>query len=268
MLDQNMIRRFYIQGFEDVWSIGRKQIKIDLGERNFIKLNKFRNRLNFRSLRRYCIHFAPAHVYMTVLNWLMPERVGKKRGANHAYPIEGEYVIDIDSYLFWRPHSHYAGADGVCVGCLSLSGDSTVRLVEKIEENYSDIHIIFSGERGFHVHVLDFDLRDWTHYKDKDPIKSHEVARYLYTRHLKSACGGFDKHHFTLSADVMRVITVPGSLNGDTGLVCSILGSRKEFERLSISEILWKARARQYFFNTEWDSMISNAHPEPSQGGR
>jgi len=272
MLDPNMIRRFYLQGYRDIsniWEkIGQKQIKLDLGERNFRKLNNIRNRLNFKSLKKYCVHFAPAHVYMSALNWLMPERVGSKQKAKHAYPVGGEYVVDIDSYLFWRPHSHFADRNGVCVGCLSISQDSTLRLVEKIEENYSDIHIVFSGERGFHVHVLDFNLRDWTHYDERNPLKSHEVARFLYTKQLKSVCGGFDKHHFTLSADVMRVITVPESLNGETGLICSHLGNRRDFEKLSISDILWKSRATSLFFNVEWDRLVSHAHPEPLVGRR
>jgi len=43
---------------------------------------------------------------MSVLNWLMPERVAEKEKANKAYPIGGEYVIDVDSHLFWRSHYH------------------------------------------------------------------------------------------------------------------------------------------------------------------
>jgi hypothetical protein len=50
------------------------------------------------------------------------------------------------------------------------------------------------------------------------------------------------RHHFILSCDVMRVITFPESLNGETGLVCSYLGNPSEFSELKVYEILEQAR--------------------------
>jgi hypothetical protein len=40
----------------------------------------------------------------------------------------------------------------------------------------------------------------------------------------------------------MRVITFPESLNGETGLVCSYLGSPAEFRDFEVYEILEQAR--------------------------
>jgi len=111
------------------------------------------------------------------------------------------------------------------------------------------MHMVFSGRRGFHVHVLDFDLLDWTHYNDRKPLKSHEVARYKYTRHLKAACGGFDRHHFILRSDVTRVITLTRSLNGETGLICSYLVGRKDFEATHVSRIVWGSKALRFLYD-------------------
>jgi hypothetical protein len=243
-----------------------KQFKIRTIDGRFISLNGIRRRLNFRALKRFLARFGPVNAYMSVLNWLMPERVGGKREAPRAYPIGGEYVVDIDIHLFWRPHSHYV-EDGVCVGCLRISRDATLRVLEKITENYRDVHVVFSGKQGFHVHVWDFDVRDWTHYDERNPVKSQEVARYLYTRHIKSVCGGFDDHHFTLSCDPLRVVTFPESLNGRTGLICSYLGGPKDFENTSISDVLWRSKASMYFYGTGWETMTRlHAHPEPMAG--
>jgi len=55
--------------------------------------------------------------------------------------------------------------------------------------------------------------------------------------------GGFDIHHFILSSDVLRVITFPESLNGETGLICSYLGGANEFSGLNVYEILESAKA-------------------------
>ena len=53
-----------------------------------------------RALRKLSVKYAPYHLYMFVLNYLMPERVGEKSEANRAYPIGGEYVADVDIHLF------------------------------------------------------------------------------------------------------------------------------------------------------------------------
>jgi DNA primase catalytic subunit len=31
---------------------------------------------------------------------------------------------------------------------------------------------VFSGRRGFHIHVLDFSYKDWTYYNERNPIKA------------------------------------------------------------------------------------------------
>jgi hypothetical protein len=46
-----------------------------------MKLNRLRNRLNFRSLLGFCVRYTPLNLYMSALNWLMPKRVGRKETA-------------------------------------------------------------------------------------------------------------------------------------------------------------------------------------------
>jgi len=52
-------------------------------------------------------------------------------------------------------------------------------------------------------------------------------ALRAYTK-ARAACGGFDDHHFTLSCDPMRVVSFPGSVNAETGLICKYLGGPEE----------------------------------------
>lgn len=62
------------------------------------------------------------HVYFSVLNWLFPERVGKKCKAQYCVPVNGEYVIDVDSYLVIFPHKHKVDEHWyVCEECLDMS---------------------------------------------------------------------------------------------------------------------------------------------------
>jgi hypothetical protein len=144
---------------------------------------------------------------------------------------------------------------------LTISKDATLRVVDKISENYSDIHIVFSGKKGFHVHVWDFDVNDWTHYDEGNPNKSHEVARFLYTKHIKGATGGFDDNHFKLSCDPMRMITFPESLNTRTRLICSYLGTPSDFARKPVIEILRESRALRYFHEASFKS-LNHTHLE------
>jgi DNA primase catalytic subunit len=195
------LRRFYTKGFEENdihrrWAgLWLKQFKVRLYDGTFISLNKLRPRFSFQSLKRYSVRFAPVNLYMSALNWLMPERVAEKSKANHAYPIGGEYVVDVDHYLNYMPHSHRTTEEGVCEGCLENSREISLRLLDVMSSNYSKLEVVFSGRCGFHLHVLDFDPSDWTTFNEANPIKSHEVARLIYTKCLKQVCGGFDDDH-------------------------------------------------------------------------
>ncbi|MEM3424953.1 MAG: hypothetical protein QXI42_03940 [Thermoproteota archaeon] len=224
------------------WSLARKHIRIVTGDRRFIKLNTLRSRVDEKALWRLCARHAPSHVYMSVVNYLFPERVGLKSWGKHAYPVGGEYVIDVDNYLFRGMDTHEHPRTWVCMACLEVARRYTVRLCELVEENYENIRIVFSGARGFHIHVLDFNVKDWTHYDEHDPVKSHEVARLRYTLHLARMLDAmFDEPHFTLSIDPMRMISVPQTLNASTGLVCRLIGNRMDLERKSVMRILDEA---------------------------
>ena len=60
------------------------------------------------------------HVYFSVLNWLFPERVGKKYKARYCVPLNGEYVIDVDAYLVLFKHKHRVEDHWfVCEECLT-----------------------------------------------------------------------------------------------------------------------------------------------------
>jgi len=84
-------------------------------------VNRTRPRHSVKSLAAFCYKYAPAHLYMSILEWLMPERVKEKRKSNRAYPMGGEFVVDVDSMNVWIPHDHYYLPDNLCLGCLESS---------------------------------------------------------------------------------------------------------------------------------------------------
>ncbi|MDH5686337.1 MAG: hypothetical protein OEZ48_00505 [Candidatus Bathyarchaeota archaeon] len=264
MLYASDVRAYYRRSPLEVppfWNLSRKHVRIVLYNGRFLKMNRFRNRLSVRDLRYLCVKYAPVHVYFSVLDWLFPERVGRKYKANHALPLGGQYIFDVDSHNVWASHNHH-NRGAVCPGCLHNAKFFTIHVCEAIEQNHSNLMIVFSARKGFHIHVLDFNLRDWTYYNERNPIKSQEVARFRYTRLL----AGFlpvNRPHFLLSTDPMRIISVPYSLNAETGLVCVPVGNRKTLERLTIEEIIKMASPYSHNLLDQSALDLYNAHPEP-----
>lgn len=84
----------------------------------------------------------------------------------------------------------------------------TLHLCEAVKRYYSKIAIVFSGCAGFHVHVMDFNYYDWVQYHWKDPLWAHHAARFKFTKLLQKQTHVFDRAHFTVSVDPMRVVTV------------------------------------------------------------
>jgi hypothetical protein len=222
------------------WDLSRRHLRLETLNHKFVKLNKFENRINPLELRKYCVKYAPRHVYCSVLTWLFPERVGKKHKARYAYPVGGSYAVDIDSYLVQRHNIMHqcCRINGICKECINLSRKMALQLCEVIERYYREIHIVFSGRRGFHVWVQDFDLKDWTYYNERNPIKSNEVARLKFSSILAAQSYAFDNYHFPVSVDPMRILAVPNTLNAESGLTCQHIGDRKSLEDRSASDIV------------------------------
>src|SRR4030067_1256244 len=110
MLNTELVQNFYQLADSEMpgpWKLTRKHFRIETFQHRFIKLNKPGNRLNFKSLMLLCERLAPLHVYFSVLNWLFPERVGKKYNARYCVPLNGEYVVDIDSSLILFKNNHH-----------------------------------------------------------------------------------------------------------------------------------------------------------------
>ncbi len=247
MLSETELGTWYLDNrlaIPHFWNLSRKHFRVSLYDGRFVKLNHFENRLTARDLRFYCWKLKPMHVYFSVLNWLFPERVGKKYKAQYCVPVNGEYVIDVDSYLVAFRHEHKVDDHWfVCEQCLDMSKRLTLHLCEAIKQYYSKLAVVFSGCQGFHVHVMDFNYWDWVPYRWKEPLWAHHAARFKFTKLLQKQTHVFVRKHFTVSVDPMRVVTVPNTLNGKTGLICRFIGTPKDLELLTIPELLDMSKA-------------------------
>jgi hypothetical protein len=87
---------------------------------------------------------------MSITDYLFPERVGRKYKAKYAVPMGGEFVVDVDSYLYQRIHRHFMDSQlEVCAGYLEISKHLALDICDHIAANYRNVQIVFSGRRGF-----------------------------------------------------------------------------------------------------------------------
>jgi hypothetical protein len=119
--------------------------------------------------------------------------------AKYAVPIGGEFVVDVDSFMRKRWHHHcWHPQYAVCEGCLDISKHLTLELCDRIASNHRDVQIVFSGRRGFHIHVLDFNYRDWAFPNPHNPVKAMAAARYKYASKVLPGTV-WDTSHFIVS---------------------------------------------------------------------
>jgi hypothetical protein len=247
------IREFYSRApFDEfgLWKFSRKHFRMELFNHRFLKLNtESRARLGIKDLRFLGSKYAPLHLYTSVLDYLFPERVSSKERSTSSYPIGGEFIVDIDSYVYHRNHLHTLNNYSVCLDCLEISRRLAIQVCEEISRYYSKFAVVFSGRRGFHVHVLDFEARDWTRFVDpKNPLRSHASARFKFLKLISPSTYCFDRHHFIVSVDPLRIVSVPMSINGETGLICTFLGDRHDLEKRSVNSIVEESRSERYIF--------------------
>jgi len=89
-------------------------------------------------LRKYFINYAFPLVflisprrarYASVMEYLRPEEVLSKDRTLKAYPVGGEFIIDIDAYMNFQKHRHRTEPEGFCFGCLEQAKELTLKLL-------------------------------------------------------------------------------------------------------------------------------------------
>ncbi|MCJ7770107.1 hypothetical protein MUP37_00865 [Candidatus Bathyarchaeota archaeon] len=73
-------------------------------------------------MKEYLAKFAARHAYMSVMDYLRPQLIGPRQRFKNAIPLQGAFVIDVDSYQRARGHDHKLDPIwGTCLGCLAKS---------------------------------------------------------------------------------------------------------------------------------------------------
>jgi len=93
-----MVRNYYQNAdlhIPNLWNLGRKHFRVQVFDGRFVNLTSFRNRISERELKMFCVRLTPLHVYFSVLDWLLSERVRKKYKAKFAVLVGEKYVVNI-----------------------------------------------------------------------------------------------------------------------------------------------------------------------------
>lgn len=143
----------------------------------------------------------PKNVYFTPVKWLAP--IDLKKGTD--YMLSSPLFFDVDSKL---PYP-----DGI-----EESVQNSTRLIKYIKLKYRrhPSWIIFSGRRGFHIYYWNWDYIPRRYPRAADRIKYFKITRQRICNELLKAHIKID---YSVTTDPWRVLRVPGTLHGETGLI-------------------------------------------------
>jgi len=168
--------------------------------------------------------FPPRNVYYSVLKWLDPKSLGSSKVGN--YCLGGSLIFDID------------------VKTSEIYGDETIEkgteAIFNLEEfltktyGFSDYACAFSGKRGFHLYVKDFDPFN---FGKKNAQRSRESIekemRTTITRKVLDMGLTIDAQ---VTSDTRRIVRLPNTLHGGSGFLSVYLDSMKELKRFNLSK--------------------------------
>jgi DNA primase catalytic subunit len=160
---------------------------------------------------------APHHVYFTTSTWLDPQRLGPrdfskaKRGgyqvAHNVFLNQGLYFdIDVE-------------------GDLLTAARHLLLLRDLLAERwgFEKFRAVYSGSKGFHLYVEDFDIRDFVSAVEADPRKredQHPLVKAGFTQAAVKAGIAVD---VAVTLDPRRILRVPGSVHGKTLNLCEVV---------------------------------------------
>ena len=162
------------------------------------------------------MRFAPRHVYYSTGKWLDSQNLGPRELRPGSPGYQFAYNVFLSQELYF---------DVDVPGDLDEAKKWTMKLGEALEKEYGfgEIVQVYSGNKGFHLYVYDFELGDWV--KEVSP---HPSVRELQTQevkvkivnHLMEMGLVFDAD---ITVDTRRIIRLPGTVHGKTFNICQLV---------------------------------------------
>lgn len=214
------------------------------------KWRKSKRRVSsIETFRKAISQDSPADIYLSTSSWLNPIDLPKLSDESRPHPILINHLIVFD--IDFSPLS---------LENLEKARVTTLNLHNWIEENYDYelISISFSGSKGFHLFYNDLDrsLFSIENAKEREIAVKDERNKLLQEVLL----AGF-KVDPRITADTRRIIRLPGSIHGKTGLLCH----RISLEKLERSIESWINDVPSYFKDLK---IPKNVKPQENKGNK
>ncbi len=169
---------------------------------------------DLETLRRWLVRLAPLHVYFTTSRWLDPQRLGPRdlKGRRAGYPIAHNVLLGQELYFDIDAPGDLEGA----------KEDASALLAFLRREGLRDLRLVYSGNKGFHVHAYDFEARFLPRFPE-DPREWEAAAQDaragLVTRIVEAGIG----IDVEITMDPRRILRLPGTVHGTTFNKCEFV---------------------------------------------
>ena len=150
----------------------------------------------------------PTDIYFSTSSWLNPIDLPRLSDETSPHPILLNHLIVFD--IDYSPLS---------LENLEQARITTLKLHKWIQENYDYelISISFSGSKGFHLFYND---QDRTLFSIENPKERENAVKEERKKLLHQVLLAGFKVDPRITADTRRIIRLPGSIHGKTGLLC------------------------------------------------
>jgi len=190
---------------------------------------------SIETFRKAIFQDNPADIYFSTSSWLNPIDLPRLSDETRPHPILLNHLIVFD--IDFSPLSFEN---------LEKARETTLNLHNWIKENYDYelLSISFSGSKGFHLFYNDLDR---TLFSIEDAKKRENAVKEERNKLLQEVLLAGFKVDPRITADTRRIIRLPGSIHGKTGLLCHRIG----LEMLETNVESWINKVPSYYTDLE-----------------
>ena len=190
---------------------------------------------SIETFRKAIFQDNPADIYFSTSSWLNPIDLPRLSDETRPHPILLNHLIVFD--IDFSPLSFEN---------LEKARETTLNLHNWIKENYDYelLSISFSGSKGFHLFYNDLDR---TLFSIEDAKKRENAVKEERNKLLQEVLLAGFKVDPRITADTRRIIRLPGSIHGKTGLLCH----RIDLEMLETNVESWINKVPSYYTDLE-----------------
>lgn len=174
------------------------------------------------SLRKWLIRYLPFHVFYSTSLWLDSQNLGPMRYTEKKAGYEFAYNVFLGQELYF---------DIDIPGDLDLCKEKVMQLINALKDDYGlqPSRLVYSGSKGFHIHVYDWNLQDFVDTKPADPRYRETLTQEVKAQIVENLLSKGLVFDADVTLDTRRMIRLPLSINGKTFNICQFVINLETF---------------------------------------